>query len=90
MIEKFSFNGFAIAVGVPLSPIIRLFNHLPKSGKTNVQVTAKWVRIPGGLTRISKGKAGVWGVNKNQDIFRLNANGEYFLLELLLFVESSS
>ena len=77
MIEKFSFNGYTIAVGGPLSPIIRLFDHLTKSGTThNVHVTAKWSSIPGRLTRISKGKAGVWGVNKHQNIYRLNANGD--------------
>ena len=50
----------------------------------NVQVTAKWSSIPGRLTRISKGKAGVWGVNKSQNIYRLNSDGKYFLLESLL------
>ena len=35
-----------------------------------------WVRIPGGLTRISKGNAGIWGVNAANNIFRLNPDGQ--------------
>jgi len=35
----------------------------------------KWEKVPGGLTRISKGNSGVWGVNKDDDIFKLNDDG---------------
>ena len=44
----------------------------------NVKITAKWESIPGRLTRISRGKAGVWGVNKHGHIYRLNSNGMIF------------
>lgn len=44
-------------------------NDVPRS------LTSNWVRIPGGLVQISKGISGVWGVNSNQDIFRLNDDG---------------
>ena len=40
------------------------------------RITAKWVRIPGGLTRISKGNSGVWGVNRHDHIYKLNSNGK--------------
>jgi len=38
-------------------------------------LTARWAAIPGRLTRISKGRAGVWGVNRYQNIYVLNSNG---------------
>jgi len=38
-------------------------------------IKAAWEQIPGGLTRISKGNSGVWGVNKHDNIYRLNADG---------------
>ncbi|KAL5251916.1 hypothetical protein ACHWQZ_G014899 [Mnemiopsis leidyi] len=38
-------------------------------------ITAAWEQIPGGLTRISNGQSGVWGVNKNDNIYKLNADG---------------
>jgi len=35
-----------------------------------------WVNIPGGLTDIGAGADGsVWGVNSNDDIYKLNADG---------------
>ena len=46
--------------------------HKP-SGKINVP----WKNIAGGLTDIGVGANGVvWGVNKNQDIYRLKSNGK--------------
>ena len=47
------------------------------AGTTNVRITARWRVIPGRLTRISKGRAGVWGVNRHGHIYRLNRNGKY-------------
>ena len=37
----------------------------------------RWSSIPGRLTRISRGRAGTWGVNKHGHIYRLNSNGKY-------------
>ena len=39
-------------------------------------ITAVWEQIPGGLTRISNGQSGVWGVNKADNIYKLNADGK--------------
>ncbi|XP_063689003.1 uncharacterized protein LOC134822077 [Bolinopsis microptera] len=39
---------------------------------SGVAVTAKWQAIPGSLTRISKGRSGVWGVNRRGNIYKLN------------------
>ena len=47
-------------------------------GTTNVRITARWRVIPGRLTRISKGRAGVWGVNRHGHIYRLNSNGKLY------------
>ena len=35
-------------------------------------ITAAWAQVPGGLTRISKGNSGIWGVNANDNIYMLN------------------
>ena len=45
----------------------------PQPDPQNV-ITAAWQQIPGGLTKISKGDSGVWGVNSNDNIFKLNSN----------------
>jgi len=37
---------------------------------------AKWEKVPGALKGISKGISGVWGVNRNDDIYQLNRDGE--------------
>ena len=42
---------------------------------SGVAVTAKWQAIPGRLIRISKGRSGVWGVNRGGNIYKLNSNG---------------
>ena len=39
-------------------------------------ISAAWKLIPGGLTKISKGKSGVWGVNRVGGIYRLNGDGK--------------
>ena len=40
-------------------------------------ISGGWKLIPGGLTKISKGKSGVWGVNRNDQIYSLNSDGMY-------------
>lgn len=57
---------------------------------TGVKITANWQSIPGRLTRISRGKAGVWGVNKHGHIFRLNSDGSIFSELVDLFGHSSN
>merc|ERR1719265_1232740 len=42
---------------------------------TQTGIEATWQQIQGGLTRVSKGNSGVWGVNKNDEIFKLNVDG---------------
>ena len=48
------------------------------AGATNVRITARWQSIPGRLTRISRGRAGTWGVNRHGHIFKLNSNGNLY------------
>ena len=49
---------------------------------SGVAVTAKWQAIPGRLTRISKGRSGVWGVNSGGNIYKLNSNGIESIINL--------
>ena len=53
-------------------------------------ITAAWKQIPGGLTRISKGKSGVWGVNSGANIYQLNSNGKPFSKNCSNIVHSKS
>jgi len=46
------------------------------SWKLSPKLSGAWSQIPGGLRVISKGKSGVWGVNANQNIYKLNADGK--------------
>ena len=39
-------------------------------------ITAAWQQIPGRLSKISKGESGVWGVQSNDNIYRLNTDGK--------------
>merc|ERR1712176_1261254 len=47
-----------------------------KGNGVQTAIQATWKQIPGGLTRISKGESGVWGVNSNDQIYKLNADGK--------------
>jgi len=46
------------------------------SWKLMPKLTGTWSVIPGGLTRIAKGKSGIWGVNVHGGIYQLNADGK--------------
>merc|ERR1712176_1455023 len=46
------------------------------SWKLSPKLSGAWSQIPGGLRVISKGKSGVWGVNANQNIYKLNTDGK--------------
>jgi len=44
--------------------------------EVQTRIADAWEQIPGQLTRISKGNSGVWGVNSNDNIFKLNVDGK--------------
>ena len=48
-----------------------------------VAISGNWKVIPGGLVQISKGQQGVWGVNKHDDIYTLNSDGNIAITDLM-------
>ena len=37
-------------------------------------LTSNWQKLPGVLTRISKGDSGIWGVNRDEEIYKKDSS----------------
>ena len=53
-----------------------------------MKLVPKWRRIPGGLTRTAFGARGIWGVNKNDDIFHWRGGKWHHIKGKLVHISS--